>query len=131
MDSENRSKFSQRVRPHDGSRPVCPARAPLSKLKLTNVTDRIRLVTETLYQELINTEVTTHIGAPPFERSHERAAQRKGTRARVLTTIAGDLNLKIPKLHTSFFPALLEGRPGPVRRRDGGLPPRCLDPQSR
>ncbi|KGJ72015.1 transposase, partial [Cryobacterium roopkundense] len=92
--------------------------ALLSELKLTNVTDRIGMVTETLYQELINAEATAHIGAAPFERSDDRTNQRNGTRPRVLTTTAGDLNLKIPKLRQgSFFPALLERR----RRVDQAL----------
>ena len=92
--------------------------ALLAELKLTNVTDRIRTVTETLYQELINAEATAHIGAARFERSDDRTNQRNGTRPRVLTTTAGDLNLKIPKLRQgSFFPALLERR----RRVDQAL----------
>jgi len=92
--------------------------ALLSELKLTNVTDRIRMVTETLYQELIDAEATAHIGADRFERSEDRTTQRNGTRPRVLTTTAGDLNLKIPKLRQgSFFPALLERR----RRVDQAL----------
>ncbi|WP_241992893.1 IS256 family transposase [Cryobacterium frigoriphilum] len=92
--------------------------ALLAELKLTDVTDRIRMVTETLYQELIDAEATVHIGAARFERSDDRTAQRNGTRPRVLTTTAGDLNLKIPKLRQgSFFPARLERR----RRVDQAL----------
>ncbi|MEC5152561.1 transposase-like protein [Cryobacterium psychrotolerans] len=41
----------------------------LGELKLTDVTDRIRVATETLYQELIDAEATAFIGAAPFERS--------------------------------------------------------------
>ena len=92
--------------------------ALLSELKLTNVTDRIRMVTEMLYQELIDAEATAHIGAAPFERADDRTTRRNGTRPRVFTTTAGDLNLKIPKLRQgSFFPALLERR----RRVDQAL----------
>ena len=76
------------------------------------------MVTETLYQELIDAQATAHIGAARFERSDDRTTQRNGTRPRVLTTTAGDLNLKIPKLRQgSFFPALLERR----RRVDQAL----------
>lgn len=90
----------------------------LAELKLTHVPDRIRVATETLYQELINAEATALIGAGRFERSDDRTTQRNGTRPRVLTTTAGDLNLKIPKLRQgSFFPALLERR----RRVDQAL----------
>jgi putative transposase len=90
----------------------------LAQLKLTDVPDRIRVATETLYQELIDAEATAFIGAAPFERATERITHRNGTRARVLTTTAGDLELKIPKLRAgTFFPALLERR----RRVDQAL----------
>ena len=83
----------------------------LGELKLIDVTDRIRVATETLYQELIDAEATAFIGAAPFERSGDRTTHRNGTRARTLSTTAGDLDLKIPKLRAgSFFPALLERR---------------------
>jgi putative transposase len=58
------------------------------------------------------------IGAGPWERSPERIAQRNGSRSRTLTTTAGDLELRIPKLRAgSFFPSLLERR----RRVDQAL----------
>ena len=90
----------------------------LAQLKLTDVTDRVRVATETLYQELIDAEATAFIGASPFERSEERTTHRNGTRPRVLTTTAGELDLKISKLRAgTFFPALLERR----RRIDQAL----------
>ena len=90
----------------------------LGELKLTDVTDRIRVATETLYQELIDAEAAAFIGAAPFERTPARVAQRNGTRPRTLTTTAGDLELRIPKLRQgSFFPSLLERR----RRVDQAL----------
>jgi putative transposase len=90
----------------------------LAQLKLTDVTDRIRVATETLYQELIDAEATAFIGAAPFERTTDRTTHRNGTRPRTLTTTAGDLDLKIPKLRQgTFFPALLERR----RRVDQAL----------
>jgi len=83
----------------------------LGDLKLTDVTDRIRVATETLYQALIDAEASAFIGAAPFERSDDRTTYRNGTRPRTLSTTAGDLDLKIPKLRAgSFFPALLERR---------------------
>ncbi len=81
----------------------------LGELKLTDVTDRIRVATETLYQELIDAEASAFIGAAPFERSAARTTQRNGTRPRTLTTTAGELDLRLPKLRQgSFFPSLLE-----------------------
>jgi len=90
----------------------------LAALKDTEVGDRIRAATEHLYQELIDAEATAVIGAGPWQRTAERTAQRNGTRPRTLTTTAGDLDLRIPKLRTgSFFPSLLERR----RRVDQAL----------
>jgi putative transposase len=90
----------------------------LAQLKLTDVSDRVRSVTETLYQELIDAEAASVIGAGKYERTGDRMAQRNGTRPRTLTTTAGDLELRIPKLRRgSFFPSLLERR----RRVDKAL----------
>src|SRR4051812_34706064 len=52
------------------------------------------------------------------ERSDARTNHRNGHRTRTLTTTAGDLELRIPKLRAgSFFPSLLERR----RRIDQAL----------
>ena len=67
---------------------------------------------------MIEAELTAVIGAAPHERSESRTAQRNGSRPRVLTTTAGDLELRIPKLRTgSCFSSLLERR----RRIDQAL----------
>ena len=90
----------------------------LGQLKLTDVSDRVRVATETLYQELIDAEAAAFIGAGPYERSTDRVTQRNGVRQRLLSTTAGDLQLKIPKLRAgTFFPSLLERR----RRVDQAL----------
>ena len=76
------------------------------------------MAAQTLYQALIDAEATAVIGAAPWERCEDRVAVRHGTRPRVLTTTAGDLELRIPKLRTgTFFPSLLERR----RRIDQAL----------
>lgn len=83
----------------------------LAQLKLTDVTDRVRSITEALYQELIDAEAENVIGAGKYERCDDRTTQRNGTRRRTLSTTAGDLELRIPKLRRgSFFPSLLERR---------------------
>ena len=71
-----------------------------------------------MLQALIDAEATAQIGAERFERSSARTAQRNGTRGRLLSTKAGDVDLKIPKLRQgSFFPSILERR----RRIDRAL----------
>src|SRR3712207_4373879 len=90
----------------------------LEALKLAEVDDRIRAATEALYQALIEAELTATIGAAPPERTQTATAQRNAWRPRTLTTTAGDLEPRIPKLRSaSFFPSLLERR----RRIDQAL----------
>jgi transposase-like protein len=90
----------------------------LEALKAAEVDDRIRQAAQTIYQALIEAELTAVIGAAPNQRTPERVTQRNGHRQRVLTTTAGDLELRIPKLRAgSFFPSLLERR----RRVDQAL----------
>jgi hypothetical protein len=83
----------------------------LDALKAADVGDRVRQAAETVYQALIEAELTDTIGAARHERSDTRTNLRNGHRTRVLSTTAGDLELRIPKLRTgSFFPSLLERR---------------------
>ena len=80
--------------------------------------DVVRRGVELMLQALIDAEATAQIGAERFERRATRTTQRNGTRDRLLSTKAGDVDLKIPKLRQgSFFPAILERR----RRIDRAL----------
>lgn len=80
--------------------------------------DVVRRGVELMLQALIDAEATAQIGAERFERSDSRTTQRNGTRDRLLSTKAGDVDLKIPKLRQgSFFPSILERR----RRIDRAL----------
>jgi hypothetical protein len=77
-----------------------------------------RRLLEAGMQELIDAELTAAIGAAPHERSEARSNQRNGARSRLLSTPAGDVELRIPKVRAgSFFPSLLE----PRRRVDKAL----------
>jgi putative transposase len=90
----------------------------LEALKEADVDDRVRSAAATIYQALIEAELSAVIGAEPHERTAGRLAHRNGHRSRVLSTTAGDLELQIPKLRVgSFFPSLLERR----RRVDQAL----------
>ena len=80
--------------------------------------DFMREAMQLVLQALIDLEAEVVIGAGRYERSEERTTHRNGTRARVLSTKAGDVDLAIPKLRQgSFFPSLLE----PRRRIDRAL----------
>jgi putative transposase len=90
----------------------------LDALKAAGVDDKIPQAAETIYQALIEAELSAVIGAFPHQRTEARTGHRNGYRARTLTTTAGDLELRIPKLRAgSFFPSLLERR----RRVDQSL----------
>ena len=90
----------------------------LDALKAADVDDRIRQAAATIYQALIEAELTAVIGAGPHERTDTRIAQRNGSRPKMVSSTAGDLELRIPKLRVgSFFPSLLERR----RRVDQSL----------
>src|SRR6187549_1095666 len=90
----------------------------LEAMQAAGVEDRVRTAAQTIYQALIDAELTSVIGAGPWERTDQRSAQRNGSRSRTLTTTAGELELRIPKLRTgSFYPSLLERR----RRVDQAL----------
>jgi putative transposase len=80
--------------------------------------DLFRTLLERGMQELIDAELTATIGAELHERTESRTNQRNGGRTRTLSTPAGDIELRIPKLRVgSFFPSLLE----PRRRVDQAL----------
>ena len=90
----------------------------LAALRAGGGLDVVREALALVLQALIDAEATEVIGAGRYERSAARTTHRNGTRARLLSTKAGDVELKIPKLRDgAFFPALLE----PRRRIDRAL----------
>jgi transposase-like protein len=71
---------------------------------------------EQALQDLIDAELSAHIGADRHQRSESRSNYRNGGRPRVLSTPAGDVELRIPKVRVgSFVPALLEPAGGWTR----------------
>jgi putative transposase len=80
--------------------------------------DLIRESVRLVMQDLIETEVTGPVGAGRQERAETRTTERNGSRPRLVSTQAGDVELRIPKLRQgSFFPIILELR----RRIDQAL----------
>ncbi len=73
--------------------------------------DALREGVRVLAQMLMDTEVSSQIGAGLYERSSERAAYRNGYRTRRWDTRTGTIELKIPKVTAgAYFPSLLEPR---------------------
>jgi putative transposase len=90
----------------------------LDALRAGGDLDVIREGLALVSQALIDAEATEVIGADRYQRTQTRPAHRNGSRPRLLSTKAGDVQLRIPKLREgSFFPALL----APRRRIDRAL----------
>jgi putative transposase len=74
-------------------------------------TDLLREAVCRVLHELMAEEVTERLGAGPRERSEGRTGYRNGTRARLLKTRVGELELAIPKLREgSYLPSFLTPR---------------------
>ena len=58
--------------------------------------DMIREWVRTVLQELVEFEAAGVIGAQRYERTEDRVTERNGTRPKLLTTKAGDIELKTP-----------------------------------
>jgi len=87
-------------------------------LRTADEGDVMRQMLGFMLQALVDAEATSVIGAAPHERTEDRTTHRNGSRAKTVSTTAGDLTVRIPKLRTgSFFPTLLE----PRRRVDVAL----------
>ncbi len=83
----------------------------VGKLLEQDDVDALREGVRVLAQAVMETEVSTQIGAAPYERSTERLAYRNGYRTRRWDTRVGTIELKIPKVTAGvYFPSLLEPR---------------------
>jgi transposase-like protein len=90
----------------------------LDALRAGGDLDVVREALALVLQALIEAEAAEVIGAGRYERTASRTTHRNGSRTRLLSTKAGDVELRLPKLREgSFFPALLE----PRRRIDRAL----------
>jgi putative transposase len=90
----------------------------LDALRAGGDLDVLREAMQLVLQALIEAEADQAIGAARYERTETRTTHRNGGRGRLVSTKAGDVSLRIPKLRAgSFFPTLLE----PRRRIDRAL----------
>jgi transposase-like protein len=78
----------------------------LDALKAGGDLDFMRRAMEVVLQALIDLEAAREIGAGRYERSEARRTYRNGNRDRLLSTKAGDVNLKIPNFWTAFLRSL-------------------------
>ena len=57
----------------------------------------LKEIVERVLQELLEAEMTEHIGAAPYERNGSRKGHRNGHKPRALRTKVGTLNLPWPR----------------------------------
>jgi putative transposase len=67
-------------------------------------------IVERVLQELLEAEMTEHIGAAPHERTAERKGHRNGYKRRTLRTRVGTLNLLVPQDREGTFSTRLFSR---------------------
>jgi putative transposase len=70
----------------------------------------LKEIVERVLQELFEAEMTEHIGAAPYERTHKRTGQRNGYKPRALRTRVGTLNLLVPQDREGTFSTRLFAR---------------------
>jgi len=70
----------------------------LDALRAGGDLDVVREGLALVLQALIEAEATQQIGAGRYERTASRTTHRNGSRGRLLSTKAGDVELRIPKL---------------------------------
>ena len=63
----------------------------------------LREIVERVVQQLLEAEMSEHIGAAPYERTHKRTGQRNGYKPRTLRSRVGTLNLLVPQDREGTF----------------------------
>jgi transposase-like protein len=70
----------------------------------------LRELVERVVQQILEAEMTEHIGAAPYQRSAARTGQRNGHKQRALRTRVGTLNLLVPQDREGTFSTRLFSR---------------------
>ncbi len=70
----------------------------------------LREIVQRVVQEVLEAEMTEHIGAAPYERTDARKGQRNGHKPRALRTRVGILNLAVPQDREGTFSTRLFAR---------------------
>ncbi len=70
----------------------------------------LRELVERVLQQILEVEMTEHIGAAPYQRSATRTGQRNGHKPRALRTRVGPLNLLVPQDREGTFSTRLFSR---------------------
>jgi transposase-like protein len=85
-------------------------RTQLAQGILLDDPDFLHEIVERVLQEMLEAQMTEHIGAAPYERSATRTGHRNGHKPRTLRTRVGTLNLLVPQDREGTFSTRLFSR---------------------
>ncbi len=77
---------------------------------LTDDPSFLEEIVQNALQQILEAEMTQHVGAAPYERTDERRGQRNGYKPRTLRTRVGTLNLFVPQDREGTFSTQLFAR---------------------
>ncbi len=84
--------------------------AELAQEILLDAPDFLRQIVQRVVQQMLEAEMSEHIGAAPYERTDARTGQRNGYKPRALRTRVGTLNLLVPQDREGTFSTRLFSR---------------------
>jgi putative transposase len=84
--------------------------APMAQEVLLDDPSFLREIVERVVQQILEAEMSEHIGAAPYERTDKRTGQRNGYKPRTLRTRVGTLNLLVPQDREGTFSTRLFSR---------------------
>ena len=70
---------------------------------LTEGGDGLKKLVESVLNQVLEAQMTEHLGADRHERTEERAGYRNGVRERTLTTRVGTVILRVPQTRDGSF----------------------------
>ncbi len=82
----------------------------LAQAILTDDPSFLRRLVEQTLQQILEAEMTAHLGAVPYERTESRTGQRNGYKPRQLQTRVGTLTLMVPQDRAGTFSTQLFAR---------------------
>ncbi len=77
---------------------------------LTDDPSFLEEIVQKALQQILEAEMSAHVGAAPYERTESRKGQRNGYKPRTLKTRVGALNLLVPQDREGTFSARLFAR---------------------
>lgn len=72
--------------------------------------EKLKVLVESICQQILEAEITQHLGASPYERTQGRQGHRNGYKPRSLKTRLGEISLSVPQARDGSFSTQLFAR---------------------